>query len=280
MLFFTEQGRMYWKKVYEIPEGGPDLARQGAGQPPGGQRRAKRSPPSFRVREFDPDQHLFFATEKGIVKKTTLDAYQNVRASGIIAINIDEGDRLIGVELTSEADDLLLVTRQGMSIRFNEKDARSMGRATGGVRGISLREGDAVEGIEVVHEDAMLLTVTENGYGKRTPFSEYRLQRRGGKGLIANNLTEKTGELVTALRVHETDAIMIVTKNGTMIRMPVNGVRVTGRSAQGVKLIHVADDDVVMSATPVEPEDEESTPPPGEESAPEAPVENPEREIP
>ena len=257
MLFFTEQGRMYFKKAYEIPEGARDsrgkalvnlLDVQGT----------EKIAAIIPIRGFDPDQHLFFATEQGTVKKTALAAYQNVRASGLIAINVEEGDRLIGVELTGGQDDLLLVTRKGQGIRFNEEDARPMGRATGGVRGISLAAGDAVEGVEVVHEDAMLLTVTENGYGKRTPFAEYRVQRRGGKGLIANDLTEKTGDLVTALSVHDADAIMIVTKKGTMIRMPVDGVRVTGRSAQGVKLIDLDDDDVVMSATPVEPEDEEA----------------------
>jgi DNA gyrase subunit A len=227
------------------------------------------------VRGFDADKHLFFATERGTVKKTALDAYQNVRSSGIIAINIEEGDRLIGVELTGGQDDLLLVTRKGMGIRFHEADARPMGRATGGVRGITLEEGDAVEAVEVVHEDAMLLTVTVNGFGKRTPFAEYRVQRRGGKGLIANDLTEKTGDLVTALSVHESDAIMIVTKKGTMIRMPVDGVRVTGRSAQGVKLIDLDDDDVVMSATPVEPEGEEPPAPSAGDAVPEPAPGNP-----
>ena len=257
MLFFTEQGRMYFKKAYEIPEGG----RNSRGKAlvnllnVGGSEKIAAIIP---VRGFDADKHLFFATEKGTVKKTDLDAYQNVRAAGIIAINIDEGDRLIGVELTTGDDDILLVTRLGMGIRFHESDARPMGRATGGVRGIDLGEGDVVEGVEVIHEDAMLLTVTENGYGKRTPFGEYRIQRRGGKGLIANDLTAKTGNLVTALSVHENDAIMIVTKNGTMIRMPVDGVRITGRSAQGVKLIDLAEGDIVMSATPVDPESEEA----------------------
>jgi len=272
MLFFTEQGRMYFKKAYEIPEGARDsrgkalvnlLDVQGT----------EKIAAIIPIRGFDADKHLFFATEQGTVKKTALDAYQNVRAAGIIAINVDEGDRLIGVELTGGKDDLLLVTRKGMGIRFNEEDARPMGRATGGVRGISLDDGDVVEGVEIVHEDAMLLTVTENGYGKRTPFSEYRVQRRGGKGLIANDLTAKTGDLVTALNVHEDDAIMIVTKKGTMIRMPVDGVRVTGRSAQGVKLIDLDDDDVVMSATPVEPEDEEAPAEAG--AAPGNPVETP-----
>ncbi len=271
MLFFTEQGRMYFKKAYEIPEG----ARTSRGKAlvnlldVGGSEKIAAIIP---VRGFDSDKHLFFATEKGTVKKTDLDAYQNVRSAGIIAINIDEGDRLIGVELTRGTDDILLVTRKGIGIRFNEEDARPMGRATGGVRGISLEEGDVVEGVEVVHEDAMLLTVTENGYGKRTAFSEYRVQRRGGKGLIANDLTAKTGDLVTALSVHQDDAIMIVTKMGTMIRMPVDGVRVTGRSAQGVKLIDLAADDVVMSATLVEPEGEGTTPPTEVGTATESPV--------
>ncbi|NCD21997.1 MAG: DNA gyrase subunit A [Spartobacteria bacterium] len=262
MLFFTERGRMYFKKAYEIPEG----ARDSRGKAlvnlldmQGGEKIAAIIP----IRGFDADKYLFFATEKGTVKKTALDAYQNVRAAGIIAINVEEGDRLIGVELTDGQDHLLLVTRQGQGIRFPETDARPMGRATGGVRGIALADGDVVEGVEVVHEDAMLLTVTENGYGKRTPFGEYRVQRRGGKGLIANDLTAKTGDLVTALSVHDHDAIMIVTKMGTMIRMPVDGVRITGRSAQGVKLIDLAEGDVVMSATPVEPDDE---------AAPEAPA--------
>ena len=275
MLFFTEQGRMYFKMAYEIPEGARDsrgkalvnlLDMQGA----------EKIAAIIPVRGFDADKHLFFATEQGTVKKTALAAYQNVRASGIIAINVDAGDRLIGVELTGGQDDLLLVTRKGMGIRFHEADARPMGRATGGVRGITLEAGDAVEGIEVVHADAMLLTVTENGYGKRTPFDEYRVQRRGGKGLIANELTEKTGDLVTALSVHESDAIMIVTKMGTMIRMPVDGVRVTGRSAQGVKLIDLDDEDVVMSATPVEPEENGGAGP----AAPEASAAAAEKEIP
>ena len=280
MLFFTEQGRMYFKKAYEIPEGG----RAARGKAlvnlldVGGTEKIAAIIP---VRGFDSGRHLFFATEKGTVKKTPLEAYQNVRAAGIIAINVDEGDRLIGVELTGGADDLLLVTRKGMGIRFNEEDARPMGRATGGVRGISLEDGDVVEGVEVVHEDAMLLTVTENGYGKRTPFGEYRVQRRGGKGLIANDLTAKTGALVTALSVHASDAIMIVTKKGTMIRMPVDGVRITGRSAQGVKLIDLDDDDVVMSATPVEPEDEEAAPASAAGQPPaETPADKPGRETP
>ncbi len=252
MLFFTEQGRMYFKKAYEIPEG-PRTSRGKALVNLLNISGTEKIAALIPVRGFDPDKHLFFATEKGTVKKTDLDAYQNVRSAGIIAIRIDEGDRLIGVELTSGEDDILLVTRLGMGIRFRETDARPMGRATGGVRGIALGAGDVVEGVEVIQPNAMLLTVTENGYGKRTPFSEYRVQRRGGRGLIANELTPKTGNLVTAFGVHEEDAMMIVTRNGTMIRVPVNGVRVTGRSAQGVKLINLSDDDMVMSATPVEP---------------------------
>jgi len=263
MLFFTEKGRMYLKMAYEIPEGARDSrgkALVNLLEIQGSEKIAAIIP----VRGFDTDQNLLFATERGTIKKTALRMYQNVRATGIIAINIEEGDRLIGVELTSGEDDILLVTRRGVGIRFHEADARPMGRATAGVRGIRLAAGDAVEAIEVVKDDAMLLTVTEKGFGKRTSFSEYRTQKRGGSGVIANELTAKTGDLVTALSVREQDAIMIVTKKGTMIRMPVDGIRVTGRSAQGVILINLDDDDVVMSATPVEPEDESNGAPAAE----------------
>lgn len=293
MLFFTEQGRMYFRKAYDIPEG----ARTSRGkaivnllQVTGNEKIAAIIP----VRSFTTDQNLFFATEKGTVKKTPLAAYKNVRAAGLIAIRIEEGDRLIGVELTSGEDEVVLATRQGQGIRFAEKDVRPMGRPAAGVRGISLEEPDVVEGIEVIRPDAMILTITENGYGKRTPFDEYRLQHRGGKGLIANELTGKTGLLVTALSVAESDAIMLVTKNGTMIRIPVDGIRVTGRHAQGVKLIDLDDDDIVMSATLVEPEDDDepssatpeesgtlppegssSSEPPAAPEAPSAPEDNP-----
>ena len=263
MLFFTEKGRMYLKMAYEIPEGARDSrgkALVNLLEIQGSEKIAAIIP----IRGFDTDQNLLFATERGTIKKTALRMYQNVRATGIIAINIEEGDRLIGVELTSGEDDILLVTRRGVGIRFHEADARPMGRATAGVRGIRLAAGDAVEAIEVVKDDAMLLTVTEKGFGKRTSFSEYRTQKRGGSGVIANELTAKTGDLVTALSVREQDAIMIVTKKGTMIRMPVDGIRVTGRSAQGVILINLDDDDVVMSATPVEPEDESNGAPAAE----------------
>ena len=263
MLFFTEKGRMYLKMAYEIPEGARDSrgkALVNLLEIQGSEKIAAIIP----VRGFDTDQNLLFATERGTIKKTALRMYQNVRATGIIAINIEEGDRLIGVELTSGEDDILLVTRRGVGIRFHEADARPMGRATAGVRGIRLAAGDAVEAIEVVKDDAMLLTVTEKGFGKRTSFSEYRTQKRGGSGVIANELTAKTGDLVTALSVREQDAIMIVTKKGTMIRMPVDGIRVTGRSAQGVILINLDDGDVVMSATPVEPEDESNGAPAAE----------------
>ena len=256
MLFFTEQGRMYFKKAYEIPE----AARASRGKAlvnfldiTADEKIAAIIP----LRSFETNQHLLFATERGKIKKSELGRYKNVRAAGIIAINIEEGDRLIGVELTSGDDQAILVTRNGQGIRFHERDARPMGRDTAGVRGISLDAGDAVEAVEIVKEGAMILTVTEKGYGKRTAFSEYRLQRRGGSGLIANQLTDKTGPIVTAMSVRDEDAIMLVTKEGTMIRMPVDGIRVTGRSAQGVKLIDLAEGDVVMSATPVEPEDDE-----------------------
>ncbi len=274
MLFFTEQGRMYFRKAYDIPDSGRtsrgkaivNFLQMGEGE---------KIAAILPVRGFTGERNLFFATERGIVKKTPLAAYKNVRAAGLIAIRVEEGDRVVGVELTGGEDEIMLVTRQGQGIRFKETDVRTMGRPAAGVIGIRLAEGDAVEGLECVRGTARLLTITEKGYGKRTDFGEYRLQHRGGSGLIANELTGKTGPLVTALTVEDDACIMLVTKSGIMIRIPVDGIRVTGRNAQGVKLIDLEDGDTVMSATPVDPEEQKSegTPDPegdGAEAAPEA----------
>ena len=268
MLFFTEQGRMYFRKAYDIPDSGRtsrgkavvNFLQMGEGE---------KIAAIIPVRGFGGDKNLFFATERGIVKKTPLAAYKNVRAAGLIAIRVEEGDRVVGVELTGGEDEIMLVTRHGQGIRFKETDVRTMGRPAAGVIGIRLAEGDTVEGLECVRGTAKLLTITENGYGKRTDFGEYRLQHRGGTGLIANELTGKTGPLVTALTVEDDACIMLVTKSGIMIRIPVDGIRVTGRNAQGVKLIDLEEGDAVMSATPVDPDEAkpEGTPDPAGEAA-------------
>ena len=255
MLFFTATGRVYWKKVYEIPEGG--RATRGKAivnlLEIGGEEKIAACIP---VREFPESQFLVFATAAGIVKKTTLAAFGNPRAGGIIAIAIEEGDTLVGVRLTNGQNELILVTRQGMSIRFNEGQLRDQGRGTVGVYGIRLGKDDRVENLEVVEPNATLMCISENGYGKRTAFDEYPDQHRGGKGVITMKTSERNGLVVGAHAVRESDALMLITERGQMIRMPVSDVRVISRNTQGVCLITLDDGDKVVSATTVEPEDE------------------------
>ena len=199
------------------------------------------------------------ATRKGIVKKTNLSAFKNPRAGGIIAIQIDEDDALIGVKETNGNDDVMLITHQGMSIRFNENQLRDQGRATRGVRGITLgKKNDRLESIEVVDPQATLLAITENGYGKRTSFDEYRIQKRGGKGIITIKTTERNGMVVGAHCVRDHDAIMLITSDGQMIRMPISDIRTISRNTQGVRLINLTGEDKLVSATPVEPENDET----------------------
>jgi DNA gyrase subunit A len=256
LLFFTSAGRVHWKKVYEVPEGSRtsrgkaivnllELAAE------------EKVATLIRVREFPDDQFLVFATAQGTVKKTCLSAYGRPRAGGIIAINIEEGDRLIGVRQTGGDNQLMLITRQGMSIRFHESQLRTMGRDTTGVRGISLgRENDGVVSIEMVEQGGTLLCVSENGYGKRTSFDEYPVQGRGGKGVITMKTTDRNGLVVSAHTVHDHEALMMVTAGGVMIRFAVDDLRTISRNTQGVRLINLDEGDKLVSATPVEVDDE------------------------
>lgn len=257
ILFFTESGRVHWQKVYEIPEGG--RATRGKAivnllQIASDEKIAAM----IKVREFDADKHLVMATDRGVVKKTNLSAYGNPRAGGIIAIAIDEGDKLIGVKLTDGDNECMLITRNGMSIRFHEEQLRDQGRDTRGVRGITLAKGeDAVESIEIVEEDHTLLAITKNGYGKRTRFEEYPTQKRGGKGVITIRTTDRNGVVVGAHSVNDHDALMLITEKGQMIRISVDDIRTISRNTQGVRLISLSEGDRLVSATPVEPEDPE-----------------------
>jgi len=258
LLFFTSTGRVHWKKVYEVPEGSRtsrgkavvNLLELGE---------EEKIATLIRVREFPEDQYLVFATANGTVKKTRLSAYGNPRAGGIIAIAIEEGDRLIGVRQTKGNDDLILITRQGMSIRFNETQLRDQGRDTMGVRGISLgKENDAVESVEVVEAGATLLCVSENGFGKRTMFDEYPVQNRGGKGVITMKTSDRNGLVVSAHAVHDHNALMMITAKGQMIRFAVDDLRTISRNTQGVRVINLDEGDKLVSATPVEPDEAES----------------------
>ena len=257
ILFFTQKGRVYWKKVYEVPESSR-TARGKAMINFLDIKDEEKIAAMIRVREFSDDMHLIMATRNGIVKKSKLSAYKNPRAGGIIAILIDEDDDLIGVKQTRGDDHIILVTHHGMSIRFDETQLRDQGRATRGVKGITLaKEKDRVESIEVIESEGTLLAISENGFGKRTNWSEYPVQKRGGKGVITLRTTERNGMLVAAHTVREEDTIMLITEGGQMIRMPIKDLRVISRNTQGVKLINLDDDDKLVSATPVEQEDEE-----------------------
>jgi DNA gyrase subunit A len=257
VLFFTQAGRVYWLKVYDIPQGG----RAARGRPiinlieiQAGERIAA----FVNVREFSDTQFLMFATAFGTIKKTKLSAYSNPRSSGINAINIDGDDELIDVRLTDGTNDIVLATSRGMSIRFSEKDAREMGRATAGVRGIQLQGDDRVIEMVVVRRDATLLVVSAKGMGKRSELSDYRVQKRGGKGIITLKCTDRTGFIVALKEVQPDDELMMVTGNGVIIRVPVDGIRVIGRNTQGVKVMNLDAGDVVKDVARVVKEDDEA----------------------
>ncbi len=258
LLFFTTEGRCYWLKVYAIPPAGR-VARGKAIvnllQMPSGEKIAAL----IRVKDFDGERNLMMATQKGVLKKTPLSAFSNPRSGGIIALRVDPGDSLIEVKLTSGHDELVLVTRQGQSIRFEETDVRPMGRAARGVKGITLgKSGDALVGMEVVEEHATLLVLCENGYGKRTAFEEFRRQRRGGKGIIAIKASERNGPVVGVLSVKDADDIMVITAEGKMMRTPVSQIRTISRNTQGVRIISLSEGDRVVDVAKTVPETEET----------------------
>jgi len=268
LMFFTKGGRTYVEKVYEIPE----MSRASKGRSIAnflnlqlGEKIAatiripskKASGPGGADQTWDPNLSILFATRRGIVKKTMLSEFANIRKGGIIAITIEEGDELIDAVLTSGHDQVVLVTRHGMSIRFPEEEIRPQGRATVGVWGIRLEKDDEVVGISLVREDATLLVAGENGIGKRTPFDEYRTQSRGGKGIITMKTGEKTGYVVGALTVRDKDEIMLITTKGQMVRIRVKEIRLSGRNTMGVKLINLPDGEKLQAIAPVVAEDEE-----------------------
>jgi len=208
------------------------------------------------VREFSDTQFLLFCTRKGTVKKSALSQYSNVRNTGIKAIKIEPGDALIDVQVTSGSNDIILATKHGLSVRFHEQDVREMGRDTTGVKGIELRADDSLVGMVVIKRDATILVVTEKGLGKCSHIDDYRVQRRGGKGIITVNRTEKTGDVVGVMEVLPEDEIMLITHNGVIIRSSVAQIRVTGRIAQGVRLVNLDDGDVLTAVARVVPEED------------------------
>jgi len=213
------------------------------------------------VREFAEGRYVAMVTRKGVIKKTSLADFQNIRTNGIIAINIDEGDKLLDVILTDGTKRMFIATHNGYAIRFDEKNVRPMGRATRGVRGIDLRGDDFVVSVCAVSDTERMLSVSEQGYGKQTPITTYRFTSRGGKGVINMKTTEKTGKVVAVFPVDDESEIMIITQQGKLIRLEASEIRKTGRSAQGVRLIKTDAADKVTSASLVEAAAEEETEP-------------------
>src|SRR5438552_2678933 len=255
VMFFTQQGHCHWPKVHEIPQ----AARGARGKPvisciamKPDERLASLVP----VREFSEDQYLLFATKQGVVKKTRLSEFGNPRSVGIRAINIEKGDELIDVQVTDGKNDIVLATHHGMSIRFHEKDVRDMGRTATGVKGIELDKKDQVIDMVVVRRKSTLLTVTEKGMGKRSELDEYRVQHRGGRGIITLKRADKTGDIVALKEVLPDDELMMITKKGIMIRVPVEGIRISGRNTQGVKIMNLTPGDLVVDVARVVKEDE------------------------
>ncbi|OCC15735.1 DNA gyrase subunit A [Dissulfuribacter thermophilus] len=244
-LCFSNRGRLYWLRVHEIPQ----ASRASRGKAlvnllPLESKEDERITAVIPVREFHKDSFVVMATKNGIIKKTSLEAFSRPRPSGIIAANVNEGDELIAAEITSGDSHVLLGTKNGMSIRFHESDVRPMGRIAAGVRGIRLEGDDEVVGMVVVNGDeGTLLTVSEGGYGKRTEIAEYRVQSRGGKGIINLKITEKTGKVVAIMHVKNHDEVMLVARSGQIIRLRVQDVRPTGRATQGVRLIKLENND-------------------------------------
>ena len=238
MLFFTTSGKVYWLKVHEIPQAG--RAARGRSVTNLLSLKPEEKLSAFlAVRDFDRGAFLGFATRRGLVKKTDLRQYSSPRPSGIIAIALEEGDGVVGVRLTMGQQEVILSTRSGQAIRFDESEVRPMGRDTYGVRGMTLDEGDEVVAVDLVEPGASLLAVSENGYGKRTAMEEYRRTHRGGKGIITMRTTEKTGPVLGVLMVTDDDQIMLVTSGGKVIRMRVREIRMIGRNTQGVRLIEL-----------------------------------------
>jgi DNA gyrase subunit A len=259
-MIFSDRGRAYWLKVHEIPDVGPG----GKGKSIANlvsMEEGEKIAAMLSVKEFEDDKFVVMGTRKGVIKKTALSSFSNPRAGGIIAMGVEDGDAVIAVLGTDGKGEIFIGTHDGMAIRFEEGDVRPMGRTAYGVRGITLRDEDYVVAIEMVQPGGTLLTVTERGYGKRTEIDEYRVQSRGGVGIINISTSERNGHVVGAVCVQEGDELLLITQQGMIIRMPTNDVRTIGRATQGVRLIDVeADDGVVSVARLVEKEDESELP--------------------
>jgi len=246
ILFFTNYGRCYWLKVYEVPQTG----RAARGRPIVNMieiEKGEEIAAFLPVRDFTEDMYVIMATKNGLIKKTSLDEYSRPRRNGINAIKIIDGDSLIAAEITTGSQDIVLQTRKGMAIRFNEQEVRAVGRTSQGVIGIRLEDGDYTVGmVAVKRSDSTLLVVCENGYGKRTNVDAYRLTHRGGKGVISIKTSDRNGGVVSIMDVVDGDELIIMTQHGIIIRLPIHDIRCIGRVTQGVRLINLEADDRVV----------------------------------
>ncbi|WP_321428808.1 DNA gyrase subunit A [uncultured Methanolobus sp.] len=255
IMFFTNKGRVHWRKVYEIPEGSRqsrgkaivNLLELGEGE---------LVTAMIPVSEFKEDEFLFMATRTGTVKKSQLSDFSNPRRKGIIAISLLEDDELVNVALTDGSREMVMVSQHGKAIRFPEKEVRVMGRSAKGVRGMNLEEGDMVVSLDIVDDNTALLTITENGFGKRTKFDEYRAMHRGGRGVITIVTSLRNGPVINVKAVHEDDDVILTSSEGIIIRIPVKDVRVQGRNTQGVKIMNVRASDKVVGVARIKTEEE------------------------
>ena len=257
LLFFSNKGKVYRLKVHELPQ---------AGRAAKGKAVVNLLPLEkdevinelLATREFEPGKFIVMATQKGVIKKTELIAFKNIRATGIIAINLDESDQLIDARITNGDGEIFLSSHDGKSIRFKESEVRPMGRATRGVKGMELEEGDKVVGMEILSEGNTILTASQFGYGKRSPLDDYRLQSRGGKGVLTMRTSDRNGKVIGVMQVHDDDQVMIITDGGKIIRLKVKDIRVIGRVTQGVKLIELSEGEQVTGIVKLaEREDDE-----------------------
>jgi len=255
LLVITDRGRLFWLKVYRLPEQdrtakGRSIRNLLEGIQPDEEIRSILS-----TRTFDEADYLLFATAKGKVKKTELKAYSNVRSVGIIATRLEDGDRLIGSRLVSKGDEVMLVTAGGQVVRFNEDDARAMGRNAAGVKGASLKKGDKVVDLIAGHEDEYLLLACQNGYGKRTRIGEFRLTKRGSQGVVGIKTTERNGPVVNARNASRCEDVLFSTTKGMVVRTKVDEISTQGRATQGVRLVNLKGGDKLASLAAIPPED-------------------------
>ncbi|HHL52310.1 MAG TPA: DNA gyrase subunit A, partial [Flammeovirgaceae bacterium] len=263
LLIFTENGKVFWKKVWAIPEGGKATKGRAIQNliniEPGDKVKAVINVRNLKDEDYINNHYIVMCTANGTIKKTSLEAYSRPRQNGINAITIQEGDHLIDVKLTDGNNHIIIASREGQAVHFHESDVRPMGRTATGVRGIKLEgEGNCAVGMVcVTNEEATLLVVSEKGYGKRSYVSEYRITKRGAKGVKAMNITEKTGKLVAIKGVTDKDDLMIINKSGITIRLAVADLRVMGRATQGVKLIRLNEGDEISSVEKIEKMEEQ-----------------------